>query len=53
MLTSTTQNVTERLSTEIDGDPAKQLTELTLSKTAYERSIAVSKQILSIASWNS
>ena len=52
VLTSTTANVTQRLSTEIDGDPAKQLTELTLSKTAYEQSIAVSKQILSITPWS-
>lgn len=50
VLTSTTMNVTERLAQEINGDPAQQLSELTLSKSAYERSIAVSQQLLSISS---
>lgn len=49
VLTSTKAAVAERLSTEIDGDPAVQLTELTLARSDYERSIAVTKQLLSIS----
>jgi flagellar hook-associated protein 3 FlgL len=48
VLTSTKAAITEQLSKEIEGDPATQLTELTLARTAYERSIAVTKELLAI-----
>lgn len=40
--------VAERENKEIAGDPAQQITELQLARTAYERSIAVTKQILNL-----
>src|SRR5262249_25376485 len=49
VLVSTKTAVTERMTSEIEGDPAAQLTELTMAKTGYERSIEVTKQILSIS----
>jgi flagellar hook-associated protein 3 FlgL len=48
VLVSTKAAVAERLSAEIEGDPAEQITELTLARNAYERSVAVTKQLLSI-----
>jgi flagellar hook-associated protein 3 FlgL len=48
VLTSTKTAVAEQLSKEIEGDPATQITEMQLAKTAYERSVAVTKQILNI-----
>ena len=50
VLMSTKAAITEQLSKEIEGDPSTQITELSLARTAYERSIAVTKQILSISS---
>jgi flagellar hook-associated protein 3 FlgL len=50
VLTSTTTAVAEQLSKEIEGDPATQITELTLARTAYERSVAITKSLLSINS---
>jgi flagellar hook-associated protein 3 FlgL len=48
VLMSTKSAIAEQLSKEIEGDPATQLTELNLARTAYEQSIAVTKHILSI-----
>lgn len=48
VLANTHGVVAERESKEIQGDPAKQITELQLARTAYERSIAVTKQILNL-----
>jgi flagellar hook-associated protein 3 FlgL len=50
VMTSTKTAIAERLSEEIDGDPASQLTELALARTAYERTIAVSRQLLAVTS---
>ncbi|MBX3228858.1 MAG: hypothetical protein KIT84_41995 [Labilithrix sp.] len=48
VLANTKGVVAEREAREIEGDPAAQITELQLARTAYERSIAVTKQILSL-----
>lgn len=53
ILTSTKSAVAEQLTIEIVGDPSSQLTELSLARTAYERSVAVTKQILSIGTTTS
>ncbi|MBX3258130.1 MAG: hypothetical protein KIS78_12230 [Labilithrix sp.] len=50
VIASTRTAIAEQLQQEIEGDPAAQLTEFTLARTAYERSVAVTKQLLSIAS---
>ncbi len=47
VLASTKTAIASRLSAEIEGDPAEQLTELTLARAAYERSLAVTRQLLS------
>ncbi|HVH43892.1 MAG TPA: hypothetical protein VM925_16175 [Labilithrix sp.] len=49
MIDSTRAALAEQLHQEIEGDPAAQITEFTLARTAYERSVAVTKQLLSIA----
>jgi len=49
IITTTKTAITEQLSKEIEGDPVKQLSELTIAKQAYEKSVAVTKQILAIA----
>ena len=51
VLATTSDAVAAQLSKEVEGDPMKQLTELTLAKQAYEKSVAVTKQILSISSF--
>ncbi len=52
VLTSTKSAIAERLNDEVVGDPATQITDLQLAKNAYERSVAVTKQLLSISSTN-
>lgn len=49
VLMTTKTAAAEQLAKDVEGDPAKQLTELTLAKQAYEKSVAVTKQILSIS----
>lgn len=50
IIASTRTAIAEQLNHEIEGDPVAQLTELTLARTAYERSVAVTKQLLQIGS---
>ncbi|MBX3209331.1 MAG: hypothetical protein KF764_30135 [Labilithrix sp.] len=49
VIASTRTALAQQLHDEIQGDPAAQITEFTLARTAYERSVAVTKQLLSIA----
>lgn len=49
VLATTKVVISEQLSNEIGGDPVAQLSDLTLARSAYERSIAVTKQLLEIA----
>ena len=49
VIASTRTALAEQLNKEIEGDPAAQITEFMLARTAYERSVAVTKQLLSIA----
>lgn len=42
--------VAQARATEVEGDPLEQLTELSLAKTAYERGLEVTKQLLSLTS---
>lgn len=48
VLGNTKTILAERDSTDINGDMASQITDLTMAKNAYEQSIAVTKQILNI-----
>ncbi len=50
IIMSTRTALTEQLNEEVGGDPAAQITEFTLARTAYERSVAVTKQLLQIGS---
>ncbi len=49
VLASTKMVIVEALSKEITGDPIEQLTELSSARIAYERSVAVTRELLSIA----
>jgi flagellar hook-associated protein 3 FlgL len=49
IIASTRTAIADQLHQEIEGDPAAQITEFTLARTAYERSVAVTKQLLSIS----
>ena len=48
VIASTRMALVEQLDKEVEGDPAAQITEFTLARTAYERSVAVTKQLLSL-----
>lgn len=48
VLSNTKAVVAERESADVNGDAASQITDLQLAKTAYERSMAITKQILSL-----
>lgn len=48
LIATTRTTIAEQLQNEIEGDPAAQITEFTLAKTAYERSVAITKQLLSL-----
>lgn len=50
IIASTRTALADQLQQEIQGDPAAQITEFTLARTAYERSLAVTKQLLQISS---
>ncbi len=50
VLMTTKTAVVEGLASDIEGDPAAHLTELTLARTAYEQTIGVTKELLSISS---
>lgn len=50
VLVDTKAVVVDGLAKEIEGDPAAQITALTIARTAYERTLAVTKQLLSITS---
>jgi flagellar hook-associated protein 3 FlgL len=49
ILASTKTIIVESLTREITGDPVEQLTELTTARTAYERSVAVTRELLAIS----
>lgn len=48
MIMTTRTAIADQLQKQIQGDDIAQFTEFTLAKTAYERSVAVTKQLLSI-----
>jgi len=48
VLASTKEAISSQLQQEINGEPTAQLTELSLARSAYERSIAVTKELLSM-----
>lgn len=50
VIASTKTAIAEQLQNEVEGDPIAQLTELTVARTAYERSVAVTKQLLQMTS---
>lgn len=52
MLATTRTAIADQLEKQIQGDDVTQFTEFTLAKTAYERSVAVTKQLLSIQAQN-
>ncbi len=49
IIATTRTSVAEQLQKEILGDPVEQITEFTLARSAYERSIAITKQLLQIS----
>jgi flagellar hook-associated protein 3 FlgL len=49
ILAATKEAIAGQMEREITGDSAAQLTELTLARTAYERSLAVTKELLSVS----
>lgn len=49
VMSATTQVITEARAKRVEGDPAEHLTNLTSARTAYERSVAVTRQLLNIS----
>ena len=50
VMATTKTSVAAAKSKEVDGDPMQQLTELSLAQSAYQRSVEITKQLLSISS---